>query len=172
MRYTTKFLVAASLVTALSLSTISPVAAQPNNEHESKRPENANAKIELAQQRAEQAKQRVASKVAELKLRRESTSSAAKSHLVAAKLKACQNRQKNVARHMQNATTFATRVMTTFDAIADKAEAFKDAKGVQVENYDALTADVEAKKTAVATAIDAAKSKAEEFSCDAEGPKT
>jgi len=58
-----------------------------------------------------------------------------------------------------------------FSTIAERTEKFYTDKGKALTNYDALVADVAAKKTAAQSAVDTVKSTSVEFKCDGNDPK-
>jgi hypothetical protein len=55
--------------------------------------------------------------------------------------------------------------------IADKAEAFYTKSGKSLSNYNALVADVNAKKSAAQAAVNVVKSDQASFKCDGADPK-
>ncbi len=89
--------------------------------------------------------------------------------LDAAKLKLCQKREGVITQNMTNAEAAATSHLDVFTKIADRVIAFANDNNRKPANFDALVADVNAKKTAAQAAIDAAKTV--DFSCSGDGPK-
>jgi hypothetical protein len=96
---------------------------------------------------------------------------AAQTRLADAKLKACQNREKAITNIMTRLGDRGQKQVDLFSKIADRTEAFYVKKGKTLTNYDALVADVSAKKTAAQTAVDTIKSTSVEFKCDGSDPK-
>jgi len=95
----------------------------------------------------------------------------AKTHLADAKLKACQNREKVITNIMARLGSHGQKQIELFNKIAERTETFYTDKGKTLANYDALVADVTAKKAAAQAAVDAAKSMVPEFKCDGTDPK-
>jgi hypothetical protein len=96
---------------------------------------------------------------------------AAKAHLDAVKLKVCQKRQDHINKRMKNVANHGQRLIDVFTKIAERTEAFYTSKGKTLSNYDALVADVNAKKTAADTAVADIKAKSVTFKCDGTDPK-
>ncbi len=96
---------------------------------------------------------------------------AAQTKLADAKLKACQNREKAINNIMSRIADRGQKQLDLFNSIATKTETFYTDKGKTLSNYDALVADVTAKKAAAQTAVDAVKAKSSTFSCDGSDPK-
>lgn len=82
---------------------------------------------------------------------------------------ACQLREVNVKRRSQNMVRLSENMFTRFTNISTRVQNFYTnkivAKGGSVADYDALVADVAAKKTVVQTALDKASTDANSFSC-------
>jgi chromosome segregation ATPase len=146
----------------LSLAT-SPALAQ--------NPGRGTTKQELAQERVQEVKAKIASRAAELQLRRTEQREAAKERLAGVKLQTCEKRQEKIKQHSAKATERAEKLVSVFDAIADKADAFKTSKGIVVADYDNLLANVASQKAEAETKIKAAQDLAEAFSCTSDGPK-
>lgn len=96
---------------------------------------------------------------------------AAKTRLADAKLKACQNREKAITNIMARIANRGQKQVTLFDKIANRTEAFYVDKGRTLSTYDALVADVAAKKADAQAAVDATKATSVEFKCDGTDPK-
>ena len=96
---------------------------------------------------------------------------AAQTRLADAKLKACQNREKAINNIMARLADRGTKQLDVFNKIAERTEAFYTDKGKTLSNYDALVAEVTAKKTDAQTAVDAVKAGSVTFQCDGTDPK-
>ena len=117
-------------------------------------------KRQAAQEKAEQAKARAEARVAE-----------AKQRLEGKKLKACEAREKRIDATMEQMTKRGQAHIEVFTKISDRVQAFYSEKGRTVENYEALVADVEAKKLAAEQAVNSAQSVGGVFSCTGDNPK-
>jgi len=91
--------------------------------------------------------------------------------LAAAKLKACQNREKAIGNIMARVADRGQKQLVLFGTIATRTETFYTNKGKTLSNYDTLVADVNAKQAAAQTAVDAIKSASTGFSCDGSNPR-
>ena len=96
---------------------------------------------------------------------------AAQTRLADAKLKACQKREKAITNIMTRLGDRGQKQVDLFSKIAERTEAFYTKKGKTLTNYDALVADVSAKKAAAQTSVDTIKSTSVEFKCDGTDPK-
>lgn len=96
---------------------------------------------------------------------------AAQTRLADAKLKACQNREKAITNIMARIGDRGQKQVDLFGKIADRTEAFYTDKGKTLSNYNALVADVSAKKADAQAAVDTTKSTAAAFTCDGTDPK-
>lgn len=94
-----------------------------------------------------------------------------KTRLTDAKLKACQNRQTAITNIMSRLSDRGQKQIDLFSSIADKTEAFYTKKGNTLSTYDALVADLAAKKALAQTAVDTVKSTSATFKCDGNDPK-
>lgn len=134
--------------------------AAEHAEAASRATERAAEKRHAAQEKAEQAKARAQAKVSE-----------AKERLEGKKLKACEAREKRIDATMEQMTKRGQTHIAVFTKISDRVQAFYTDKGRTVENYDALVADVQAKKLAAEQAVSGAQSVGEVFSCASDNPK-
>ena len=95
--------------------------------------------------------------------------------LDAKKLKVCQTKEKVIKNRLESLTALVTNQQTKFDKIATRVENFYTAKvlptGKTLANYDALAADIDAKKAAVDSNLATAKTNADSFACGADDPK-
>ncbi len=95
--------------------------------------------------------------------------------LTEAKLKVCQNREAAIQKRSTQLTKLVKNMTTNFDGIAARVEKYYTNKvlpsGKTVANYDALVADITAKKNAAKTALDKADADAAAFNCASDDPK-
>ncbi|MDP2721058.1 MAG: hypothetical protein Q8O75_03910 [bacterium] len=95
--------------------------------------------------------------------------------LDAVKLKVCQKREAAIRKRSSKLAIRAENMTTRFNKIASRVEEYYTnrlvPKGVTVENYDAIVADIENKEAAVNNAVANAKMAISSFSCDADNPK-
>lgn len=91
--------------------------------------------------------------------------------LQAAKLKACQNREKSINTRLQNIANRGDRQLKVFDTIATRVEKFADDKNAKPANYDDLTNQVSSQKTAAQAAVEKIKAESVSFKCDGTDPK-
>lgn len=87
------------------------------------------------------------------------------------KLKACQNREKAINNILSRIADRGQKQLDLFTSIATKTETFYTNKGKTLSNYDALVADVNAKKTVAQTEVDTLKADGVTFKCDGTDPK-
>lgn len=143
-----------ALVTAFSLAMIGNVAVAAPNLHA-----NAAATTQATVQSTTAGNQTTVQK------------ETAQTRLADAKLKTCQNREKAVNNILARITDRGSKQIDVFNKIAQRTEAFYTTKGKILSNYDALVVDVNAKKVAAQTAVDAVKSNSVSFKCDGTDPK-
>lgn len=91
--------------------------------------------------------------------------------LDAIKLKVCQKRETHINNTMDRVATRGEKQLDVFNKIATRTETFYTTKGKTLSNYDALVADVNAKKAAAEAAVAAVKSDSVTFKCDGIDPK-
>jgi peptidoglycan hydrolase CwlO-like protein len=100
----------------------------------------------------------------------------ARNNLTNSSLKSCQAREDSIKTRLSNLIRLATNMQEKFDSIASRVEEYYTTKivpsGKTVANYDALVADMAAKKSDVQTAITKAQSNVDDFSCDGDDPRT
>lgn len=81
--------------------------------------------------------------------------------------KACENRREAFKTRLGNLSEHSQKVVEVMDKIVDRVEAFKTSKNLDVPNYDALVADVNAKKAVVHNLQNVAKADSDQdFNCD------
>jgi|GEM_PF-2320031 len=81
--------------------------------------------------------------------------------------KACDNRADNFKNRLENIGSRAQTQQQKIDAIVQRVTAFKESKNLDVANYDALLADVNAKKQVVADLVTATQQAGQNFTCGA-----
>lgn len=144
-------LVATVAVLTFAVTLPVAVAAQP-------------VRAEEAQAAAQERKDAAQAKTADKK-------EAAQTRLTEAKLKVCKNREKTITNIMARIADRGEKQIDLFGKIADRTEAFYTDKGKTLSTYDALVADVAAKKADAQAAINATKATSVEFKCDGTDPK-
>lgn len=87
------------------------------------------------------------------------------------KLRACQKREKSITSTMTRQADRGAKQLDVFTKIADRTQAFYIEKGKVLDNYDALVAEVAAKKAAAQAAIEMTKSNSAIFKCDGTDPR-
>lgn len=95
----------------------------------------------------------------------------AEARLDATKLKVCQLREKAIDNIMARIGDRGQKQLDLFTTIATRVETFYTTKGKTLSNYDALVADVNAKKAAAQTAVDTVKADKANFKCDGTDPQ-
>jgi hypothetical protein len=140
-----------------------PLVVTQNVRAQESRP-NKQQLLERAKQNAEQRKQ-------EALARAEQQRAAAKTRLEEAKLRACQNRERAIQNIMARISDRGQKHLDLFTKIADRVKAFHEDKGLNAENYDALVAEIDAKKAEAQAAVDVLKSSDLTFDCESEDPK-
>lgn len=96
---------------------------------------------------------------------------AARGRLDDARLKACENRQKVIVNIMARLSDRGQKQLELFTEIAERTQQFYASTGRNAANYDALVADVAAKRTAAQAAVSTVTDAGAKFACDAEDPK-
>jgi hypothetical protein len=95
--------------------------------------------------------------------------------LEGARLQFCERHQEEINTRLTNLGKLVANMLGKFDAIAARVQEFYSDKvlptGKSVENYDELVTDVTAKKEAVNTALAAAQTDIDGFTCDSDDPK-
>lgn len=86
------------------------------------------------------------------------------------RLKSCEARQESLIKRAEKLLERATKMQEKFDKIALRVETYYTEKvlpeGKVVSNYDALVADIAAKKALVGAALTKAQTDADNFTCD------
>lgn len=84
--------------------------------------------------------------------------------------RSCEDRLNALKTRMTQLVRLADNQKSVFDSIADRVKTFYTdtvvPQGITVANYDALVADIDAKKAAVDTAISDAQAATDDFTCD------
>ncbi|MDQ3094213.1 MAG: hypothetical protein M3Q70_03505 [bacterium] len=96
---------------------------------------------------------------------------AVKLKLEAKKLEICEKREKNIRNIMARISDRGQKQLDVFNKIAERTMNFSVEKNKKPVNYDALVAEVDAKRTAAQTLVDDIKEESTVFECDADDPK-
>ena len=90
--------------------------------------------------------------------------------------RSCAAHEQNVQKRSGRITRMASHMLDVFANIAERVQTYYTTVvvpgGQTVANYDALVADIAAKRTAVATAVGQAQATAGSFSCETDNPKS
>lgn len=127
--------------------------------------------LELKKEKAkkEAEKKREAAKKEAEKKKSEAEANREKSKKAAEELKkACENKRESFKKRMESLASRGNKRLEIMDKTMQRIETFKSEKNLNVENYDALLADVTAKKEALHDAHEVAKELADDFDCDKE----
>lgn len=163
MKFIYKNGLVAVIITVFLGAILTPLVLAQDNTAEKTR-ETTYQKLEAARQAAKERRQELQQKVAE---RREGL----KTRLEATKLRSCQNREKAIGNIMTRMSDRGQKHLDLFDTISERVQKFYTDKSLSLSNYDALLADVVAKKAAAQAAIDETKSTTVSFKCDGDDPK-
>ncbi len=152
-----------TVVAIFALAVAAPVAtlAQPARAHEAQT---------QAQERREAGQQTVQTQQ-EAQTQSTERREQGQARLEAAKLKVCQNREKAIQNIMARISDRGNKQLDVFTKISDRVQAFYTEQGNTLSNYDALVAEVNAKKEAARTAVDVVHDGSHEFKCDGKNPK-
>lgn len=93
---------------------------------------------------------------------------AAQGRLDQAKLTACKRQEAAINATLDRLERRSSNHIAVFDKISQRVQAFYADKKLNVSNYDALVADVTAKRSAATAAVAALES---DFKCDGDNPK-
>ena len=94
-----------------------------------------------------------------------------KERLEGRKLQACQNREKAITNIMARIGNRGEKQIDVFNKIAERTQKFYIDKQLSLSNYEALVAEVSAKKAAAQAAVELVKSTSVEFNCEGDNPK-
>ncbi|HSX58003.1 MAG TPA: hypothetical protein VLE47_01890 [Candidatus Saccharimonadales bacterium] len=159
-----KLLLLPSLFSILLFSQTAVVLAESNNTGSSSREEKVQELKDKIEERLRETKAKFASQAA---LRQEK--------LEAVKEKVCETKKTNIVRRSTKLAERAENQINNFDQKATKVETYYTdklvPKGITLDNYNDLVADVAAKKQAATDAVDAAKAAAQSFDCSGNDPK-
>lgn len=126
---------------------------------------------EAVQKEAEARREAAKAKVDEAKAEAEARRTEAKSRLQDAKLRACEKRQAAIVNIMKRISDRGQKQVDLFASIAERTQAFYEKKGNTLANYDALVANVAAKKEAAQGSVTMTASHGTSFDCSGEDPK-
>lgn len=102
---------------------------------------------------------------------REERKEVAREKLKDAKLRICTERQDNVNKIMDRVVDRSKAQIDRISSIVERVKGFYEKQGQVLDTYDALVADVDAKKAIALTALEALTTKST-FSCSSDGPKS
>lgn len=125
------------------------------------------AKIEAEKAKIEARKAEVEAKKTEMEAKREEN----KAKLEDKKLEICKKRESAINKSMQNISDRRNKQLEFLNKVSERTQTFYSDKQLSLANYDALVADVNAKKAAAEQAIDTLKASTVEFKCDGSDPK-
>jgi len=98
-----------------------------------------------------------------------------KRQLTQERLRSCEARQEAIRTRMNSLLRMSTNMTEKFDATAQRVRNFYTNTvlpgGKSLSNYDALVADIDAKKAQVGTDLTAAQNQVGAFNCSGEDPK-
>lgn len=154
-------------VAVLTVACVAPVIATAQSARDQEVESEANTSQQSTKQNAEVLRQKHEAAVIASQEKHE----AAKGRLEAAKLKACQNREKSIKNIMARMADRSTKQLDVFTKISERTQAFYVKKGNVLEGYDALVAAVAEKKLAAETAVGSVQNISGTFSCDGESPR-
>lgn len=164
-----------SVLIAMVIGAVSLVCGGVASAQEIPKVTQANTTVEQrmqeVRQRAEDAKAQAQTRADEAKARVEARMTEAKQRLEGKKLELCQAREQRITSTMEQMTSRGDKHYDVFTKIADRVKAFYTDKKLTVANYDALTAEVDAKAQAVEAAIASTKSVGSVFTCNNDNPK-
>lgn len=159
-------------IAVLSVLAVAPLTAKAIDSPESTTTtEMMTEHREAAQKEVEAHRDAAKAKLAEAQAKAEAQRDEAKTRLQAAKLRACEKRQTVIANTMKRISDRAQKQVALFSSIAERTQAFYEKKGKALENYDALVADVAAKKAAAEEAAAMVSTQGADFKCDGADPK-
>lgn len=96
--------------------------------------------------------------------------------LAGVRLKVCEEKRDNIKNRSEHLDELSSNMLRKFDSILSRVKDFYTNKvlpsGKSISNYEALLADIQAKKDAVQIALEQAKSDISGFSCDSANPKS
>lgn len=148
-----------------ALRSFRSVLGENTTENESTTDQEHNREIERerVQERIEKEKEKFASRSGELKERFASKSAELKE-------KVCENRKELAEKRANHVSDLTNKTVDVFSNIASKVEKYYTEKlvpsGKTLPNYDSLVADIDAKKAALLTALNNAKSDIPTVNCE------
>ena len=86
-------------------------------------------------------------------------------------LKICQKHQKTIQNIMSKAGDRGKKQLAVFNKISQRVQAFYENKDRQLDSYNTLLENVNAKKTLAENSVEAAYNYSDDFACDADNPK-
>jgi hypothetical protein len=155
-------------IAVISVLAIAPLTVEAETmDHETTTGE----RREAAQKEAEARREAARAKADEAKTETEARRTEAKSRLQDAKLRACEKRQAAIVNIMKRMSDRGQKQVDLFSSIADRTQAFYEKKGKTLANYDALVANVAAKKESAQESVAMTSAHGTSFDCGGEDPK-
>ncbi len=158
-------------VMAVSVLTVVPLTAGAETADSTTNQTTRETAQKEIEARREAAKAKLEAQREEAKAKLETQREAAKTRLTDAKLRACEKRQTAISNIMKRISNRGQKQIDLFSGIAERTQAFYEKKGKTLSNYDALVADVAAKKESAQDAVAMIAAHGTEFSCDSDDPK-
>lgn len=163
-----------AVVAVMSLLAIAPltVNAETNVEQESAvEHEHREATQKEAEARREAAKREAEDRREAAKTKAEAAHEEKKARLSDTKLRVCQKHQASITNTMARISSRGEKQLDLFSRIAERTQTFYAKKGAVLSNYDALVADVAAKKETARAAIAMIAEHSGSFECSSDDPK-
>ena len=164
---------AALFVAVLSLGTISVYAedsANSSNQYPDSSDNSDDQSSSSSTSARDKARQEIESLRNEMKEAKERVQNV-KDRLAGRRLEACEKHQAAIARILTRAATRGENHIALFSTIATRVENFYVKKGKTLTTYDQLVNEVNAKRTAAQTTVDAVKTAGVSFTCSSDNPK-
>ena len=125
------------------------------------------ARVEAEKAKVEARKAEVEAKKTEMEAKMEEH----KAKLADNKLEVCKKHEAAINKNIQGTSDRRTKQLEFLNTVSERIQTFYTDKNLSLANYDALVADVNAKKAAAEQAIDTLKVTTVEFKCDGSDPK-
>jgi uncharacterized membrane protein YqiK len=158
-------------VMAVSVLTVVPLTAGAETADSTTNQATRETAQKEIEARREAAKAKLEAQREEARAKHEAQREATKTRLADAKLQACEKRQTVISNIMKRISDRGQKQIDLFSGIAARTQAFYEKKGKTLSNYDALVADVAAKKESAQDAVAMIAAHGTEFDCNSEDPK-
>lgn len=107
---------------------------------------------------------------AELKTKAEERKAEIRTKLESTKLENCKKREAAINRGLANVADRRTKQFEMFNKVSDRTQKFYTDNNLNLDNYDILVSDVNAKKASAESAINKLKTTTVDFKCDGDDP--